>query len=798
MNEPFGTVLRRLRERAGLTQEQLAEAALLSANAISALERGERRHPYPHTVRALAVALELSAGQRTALEAAVPRRGGRQRPLATVPTRDEEIRRTVNSSDLTSAPLPVPRQLPAVTRDFTGRAADLTRLDALLPAAETREGSKAGDSPSGAVVRAAAIAAIDGAAGVGKTTLAVVWAHRVSDLFPDGQLYVNLRGYDPGPPAKPEAVLDEFLRALNIRADMIPPTVQERAALFRSLVNGRRILVVLDNASSAEQVRPLLPGSPTCLVVVTSRASLTGLAVSVGPVRINLDVLSSEEAVALLRTIIGEHRAEAEAVAVAELARLCARLPLALQVAGQRAAARPHVPLVDLNAELADEAQRLEVLSAGTDEFTSVRAVFSWSHRNLPGGQARMFRLLGLHPGPNISSHAAACLVQATPTQARWLLGGLAEAHLVEHAGPDRFRSHDLLRAYAREQCARGHNAENQHDAVRRMVGFYLHTAAAADHLLHPGRRRVLVDGAPPPDHPVVFDDYDQALAWCETERANLVAVTRTAAQAGMLAAAWQVPNNLWSFFNLCKHWTDSTTVCRIGLDAAHLAGDLHGQGRMLNGLGNCYRGLHRHDEAVNTFRRARDLFRDAGDRWGEGSALVNLSAAYLGLRRYNEALGYARQALSIILRRQGNEYIEGIALGNLGEALLGLGGYDEAVNTFHRVLELCRKIGHRYGEGLTLIHLGEAYLGLCLYDQAIDHFSRAVGLCRQIGDRHSEGQALNNLGQAHHLTGQPDTARHLWQTALAIFDGLADPEADEIRVKLHAVEQATDGLQIG
>jgi transcriptional regulator with XRE-family HTH domain len=504
VNEPFGTVLRRLRERAGLTQEQLAEAALLSANAISALERGERRHPYPHTVRALAVALELSAGQRAALEAAVPRRGGRQRPMATVPTRDQEIRRTVDSSGLTSARLPVPRQLPAVTRDFTGRAADLTRLDALLPAAETREGSKAGDSPSGAVVRAAAIAAIDGAAGVGKTTLALVWAHRVSDLFPDGQLYVNLRGYDPGSRAKPEAVLDGFLRALNIRADMIPPTVQERAALFRSLVNGRRMLVVLDNASSAEQVRPLLPGSPTCLVVVTSRTSLSGLAVSVGPVRINLDVLSSEEAVALLRTIIGEHRAEAEAVAVAELARLCARLPLALQVAGQRAAARPHVPLVDLNAELADEAQRLEVLSAGTDEFTSVRAVFSWSHRNLPDGQARMFRLLGLHPGPNISSHAAACLVQATPTQARWLLGGLAEAHLVEHAGPDRFRSHDLLRAYAREQCARGHNAENQHDAVRRMVGFYLHTAAAADHLLHPGRRRVLVDGAPPPDHPVV------------------------------------------------------------------------------------------------------------------------------------------------------------------------------------------------------------------------------------------------------------------------------------------------------
>jgi tetratricopeptide (TPR) repeat protein/transcriptional regulator with XRE-family HTH domain len=780
VSEPFGTALRRLRECAGLTQEQLAGAARLSTNAISALERGDRRHPYPHTVRALAVALKLSAEERAALEAGVPRRGSVG---------------SVSAQPPVSAQLPAPRQLPAVARDFIGRKADLARLDALLPAADTEEGDQCDGPVSARAVRTAVISAIDGTAGVGKTTLAVMWAHRVGHLFPDGQLYVNLRGYDPGPPAKPEEVLDGFLRALNIRGGMIPPTVQERAALFRSLVDGRRMLVVLDNANSAEQVRPLLPGSPSCLVVVTSRASLTGLAVSVGSVRINLDLLPSEDAVALLRAIIGGHRADAQPEVVAELARLCARLPLALQVAGQRAAARPHTPLVDLVAELADEAQRLEVLSAGTDEFTSVRAVFSWSQRSLPDAQARMFKLLGLHPGRDISGHAAACLADVTPTEARWLLDGLAEAHLVEPAGPGRFRSHDLLHAYAREHCVASHTAESQHHAVRRMVGFYLHTAAAADHLLHPGRRRTLVDGAPAPGHPVVFTGYDQALAWCETERANLVAVTRTAAEAGMHAAAWQLPNDLWSFFNLRKHWNDSTTLCRIGLAAAHHLGDPHGQGRMLNGLGTCYRGLRRHDEAIDHFRQARDFFGDAGDRWGEGSALVNLGDAYLGLRRYNEALGYSRQALDVF-RRTGNEYIEGIALGNLGEAYLGLRRYDEALSTFQRVLELCRTIGHRHGEGQTMIHLGEAYLGLRRYGQAIDHLSRALALCRQIGDRHGEGQALNNLAHAHHVAGRPDTARRHWQAAVVILDGLADHEADEIRVKLRTVDQPAEGLE--
>jgi tetratricopeptide (TPR) repeat protein/transcriptional regulator with XRE-family HTH domain len=792
VSEPFGAALRRLRERAGLTQEQLAERAGLSVKAVSALERGERRHPYPHTVGALVAALELKPEERAVLEAGVPRRGQRREPPATpspLVGREEGTRAVADLP--VQAALPVPRQLPAAPQGFIGRVADLAQLDALLSPADSREDDKASDTGPAGVGRAVVISAIAGTAGVGKTALAVVWAHRVRGFFPDGQLYVNLRGYDPGPPAKPGEVLDGFLRALDVPAGKVPPTVEERAALFRSLVDGRRVLVVLDNANSAEQVRPLLPGSSSCLVVVTSRARLTGLAVSVGAVQVNLDLLPFADAVALLRSITGPQRADAEPEAVEELVRLCVRLPLALQLTGQRAAARPHAPLADLVAELADEAQRLEVLSAGTDEFTAVRPVFSWSYRNLPSGQARMFRLLGLHPGPDISTHAATALVAATPAEARCLLDGLAEAHLVEHAGRDRFLLHDLLRAYAREHAESGHTLEDRREAMGRLVGFYLHTAAAADRLLSPGRRRTLVDGAPSPGHPIAFTGYDQALEWCEIERANLVAVTRSAAETG-LHAAWQLPNNLWSFFYLRKHWADWITTHQIGLDATRHLGDPPGQARMLNGLGTAYRGLYRFDESVDHFRQALDLCREAGDRWGEGSCLSNLGDAYLGLRRYDEAIDHSRQALDIFCE-VGNQYLIGVAMGNVGEAYLGLHQYDHALDQFRQVLDLCRDIDYRYGEGLTLIHLGEAYLGLRRYDEAVDHLTQALVLCREIGNQHGEGLALNNLGCAHHATGRLDTARQYWRAALVIFDNLGDPQADEVSAQLRTNDPDTN-----
>ena len=749
--DTFGKVLRRFRRRAGLTQEGLAERAGLSANAISALERGERRRPYPHTVQALAAALGLDVDDHALLATTA-----RSAPAA------------AREDDRPSVPapaLPVPRQLPAAVADFVGRQADLARLDALVTTAGTGAG------------RSVAIAAIAGTAGVGKTTLAVMWAHRVRDHFPDGQLYVNLRGYDPGSPATPTEVLDGFLRAFDVPADKIPPGLEQRSALFRSLVDDRRILVVLDNANSAEQVRPLLPGSPSSMVVVTSRAGLTGLAVSTGAVRIRLDLLHFDDAVTLLRTIVGDRRAAAEPHALADLARLCARLPLALQLGGQRAAAHPELSLADLIADLADESERLELLSSGGDEFTTARAVFSWSYHNLPDQHAHMFRLLGLHPGPDIGIHAAAALAALPPAPARRLLDALADAHLVELTGAGRYRMHDLLRAYAREQVEAGEADAGLH----RLAGFYLHAAAAADHLLHPGRRRTIVDATPAPAHAVGFADYDEALRWCERELTNLVAVTRAAGERGLHDAAWQLPNNLWSFFYLSKHRTEWTATHRIGLVAAGRSGHDGGRARMLNGLAAALLDTPRAAEAVDLYRQALDLFRVAGDRWGVGSVLGNLGGAYLVQHRYDEASGHFQEALTIF-REIGNPYILGVALGNLGETYLALRRHDEAVVIFQEVLDLCRQINHRFGEGLTLIHLGAGYLGQRRCPEAAEHLTRGLELCRANGDRYHEALALRRLGEVHLAAGRGATARRCWQEAAEIYAELGDVQAEQVR----------------
>ncbi len=767
--EPFGTLLRTMRQNAGLTQEQLAARANLSTNAISALERGERRRPYRHTLSALARALDLTSAERAALEGSVPVRAG-PRPPDAVPGHPADPTYATARRSRRRPAAPVPRQLPAVTRMFTGREADLARLDALLHAGDIRTGT-------------VPIAVIDGPPGVGKTTLAVAWAHSARSAFPDGQLYANLRGYDPEPPARPEEVLEAFLRALGTGFDL-PPTAPEQAALFRSLVHDRRLLIVLDNAASAEQVRPLLPGSPSCLVVVTSRSSLAGLVTEYGATRVDLDVLAPGEATLLLRAVIGEPRATAEPAALVRLADLCSRLPLALHLAGQRAAAHREAPLTDLAVELLDETHRLDLLSIGVDGSTALRPVFQWSYRNLPSGHARMFRLLGLHPGVDISGPAAAALTGLAPPAARRMLDGLADARLVERTDRDRFRLHDLLRLYAREHALTEDGTVGQAAATGRLVEFYLHTAAVAELVLHPGRRAGRVDDIPRPAHPVAFDGYDDALAWCERERANLVAVIRLAAEAGPLPAAWQLPDRLWSYFYVTKHWTDWLTACRTGLAAARRAGDLIGQARLLRGLATIHRDRHEFDAAIDRHRESLALYRELGDAEGEAMCLSNLGDAYLGLGRYGEALHHSRDALSMI-RRIGNRYQEGIALGNVAEACLGLGRYAEALDHFVRVRELCREIEHRHGEATTLIHLGESYLGLGRDDDATERLTEAVELCRQLRDQHGEGVALGHLGAIHVRNGRLESGRRYLHMALSLLDHLGDPHADAVRAQL-------------
>src|SRR5215472_6158356 len=432
----FADLLRQLRVEARLTQEELAEAAGLSPRTVSDLERGINRTAHKDTAGLLADALGLAGLVRVLFVAAARGRG----PAAEVLAARVDAPATLGAAaEIRPAPgRPggpvrsglVPRQLPADVGAFTGRTVELAELDWLLP-----------DAAAGPVTDAVGpvvISAVSGTAGVGKTALAVRWAHRAAAHFPDGQLYVNLRGYDPDQPVSAGEALAGFLRALGVAGQDIPPGEAERAARYRSLVAGRRLLVVLDNAATVEQVRPLLPGSPSAMVVVTSRDSLAGLVARDGARRLDLGLLPAADAVALLRVLIGQ-RAEADPAAARMLADRCARLPLALRVAAELAVARPDTPLAELAAELADEGERLALLDAGGDPRGAVASVFSWSYRHLDPGAARMFRLLGLHPGPDWDRYAAAALGGTGVAEAGRLLNALARAHLIAPAGPGRY-----------------------------------------------------------------------------------------------------------------------------------------------------------------------------------------------------------------------------------------------------------------------------------------------------------------------------------------------------------------------
>jgi hypothetical protein len=521
-----------------------------------------------------------------------------------------------------SPPAPiVPRQLSLAIRDFVGRAEHLAALDALLPAEE-----------AGTVV----ISALDGTGGVGKTTLAIHWAHRVQDRFPDGTLYANLRGYGPGEPATPAEVLDGFLRALGCPPEGIPVGLEAQAGLYRSLLAGKRVLIVLDNANAAHQVRPLLPGGAGCLVLITSRASLTGLVISESAIRVTLDLLTPPEAVDLVRSIVGTHRADLEPEAVAQLTQLCARLPLALRIAAHRAVARPHCSIADLVAELADWRTRLDQLSVPGDELATVRSVLSWSNRALPTKLARMFRLLSLHPGPNISADAAAALANTSPSEARHQLDTLVDIHLLYHTTNDRYSFHDLLRAYANELAQQVENISDRNTAINRLLGWYLHAIETADQNVA-YCYRVRLDSAPLPRYPLTVATRSDALQWLRVELPNLLAVMHYAAEAKMYTLAWQLPAA--GAANHVLPLSDQADIFHLGLMAARQQGDRHGECWMLIYMGERFDLLGRCSECVDAMQEALTISQEAGDRYGEAFAMNGIGMGLRRLGRIDESI---------------------------------------------------------------------------------------------------------------------------------------------------------------
>jgi DNA-binding SARP family transcriptional activator/tetratricopeptide (TPR) repeat protein len=673
--------------------------------------------------------------------------------------------------------VPVPAQLPLDPQGFSGRKDELRVLQAMLPPARR---PRAGDSVP--------VVVISGTAGVGKTALAIRFGRQVARRFPGGQLYVNLRGRDPGrPPMEPVEALGFLLAGLGVPPHRFNIAAEERAAMYRSLVDGKRILVVLDNAISAAQVRPLLPGSPGCLVVVTSRNELAGLVAAEGAALVTLDVLSHAEAREMLARRLGRDRVAAEPEAADEIIEECARLPLALSIAVGRAAGRARHSLADLAAELRDAKSRLDALEAG-DAATDMRAVLSWSYDQLSDSAAGMFRLLGLHPGPDISLPAAASLAGIPRAQAGAALRELAQAHMAAEHLPGRFTFHHLLRAYAADQAERHDPAQERDAAVHRMLDYYLHTAMAASQRFSPFRSALRLAAPAPGVLPGDMADREQAMAWFDAEVPVLLALINFAAAHDFDTYAWQIPWSLGPFFNRRGWWRTYVASQETALGAAQRLGDPLALAHAHHLLGHAQAQMGANDAAEPNFRRALDMFRELEDRANEAVVLNGLAGMLEKQERYPEALAVALDALRMV-KAAGYWWTQATLENGVGWLYAHLGQYDQAVTHCQRALGLHRDSGHRGGTADTLDSLGFIHRQLGDLARAKAYYRQAIDAYREIGAPFGQGNSLNGLGDVLIAEGDHHGAREAFLAAAAILDTLPHPLADEVRTKLRGLD---------
>ncbi|MGY0231889.1 AfsR/SARP family transcriptional regulator [Longispora urticae] len=658
----------------------------------------------------------------------------------------------------TSWPGERPAQLPTDLATFTGRSAELAHL--LAPA-----------DPGAAGVT---VVAVDGMAGVGKTALAVRAAHRVAGRFPDGQLFLDLHGFTEGIEAvAPGDALDRMLRALGVPGDRIPPGTEDRASLFRSAVAGRRMLLLLDNAATEDQVRPLLPATPGCLVLVTSRHRLTGLDAALP---LSLDLLPPSDAVALFVRIAGPGAA-ADQAGTAEIVELCGRLPLAIRIAAARLRSRSGWRPAHLADRLRDHRHRLDQLVAG---HRSVGGAFELSYQQLDPDQRRMFRLLGLHPGPDTDAPAAAALSGLGVPRADRLLEDLTDAHLLEQPVVGRYRFHDLLRGYAARAAADEEPATDRRAALIRLFDYYVDTAAGAATLVYPHDGDLcLCRTTTPPTRPRGVSTAPQAATWLETERQNLLAVAAQAAGIGLP----EYPNRLSDVLarNLRSRGTfaDTLSLHNQALAAASQMGDRRGEGHAWSRLGDLYKEVDRYDDALDAYRRALGLSGGAGDRGCEGHALAGLGILHLLTGRSQEAIGYFGRSLAIA-REIGDRNGERRGLVGLGILDKLLGRPEAALDHLGRAVRIAAEIGDLPGEAHASVSLAELHRQLGRPDRAVEHLHRALDLVRESGDRAGEAHASVSLAASYRQLGLPDQAIGPLRRALAIADQIGDRQAEQ------------------
>ncbi|MET7478635.1 BTAD domain-containing putative transcriptional regulator [Streptomyces sp. NPDC005648] len=680
----------------------------------------------------------------------------------------------------------VPSQLPAGLAVFVGRDAELAEVAGL---------------PSGGAV---VVSAIAGMAGVGKTTFAVRWAREVADRFPDGQLYLNLRGFDPaGPPVTPERALRTLLESLGADGRGLPQDVDALAARYRTLVTGKRMLVLLDNARDAAQVRPLLPGAPGCLVIVTSRDRLAGLVAVDGAHPLQLDVLSEPEARALLIRRLGQGRVAAEPDAVAEIIARCGRLPLALAVTAARAAIRSALPLSAIATELRDSADGLDAFHDG-DAAADVRAVFSWSYHALTTDAARLFRLLGLHPGPDVTLPAAASLAGLTIPHTRRLLAELIQAHLIDEPVPGRYAAHDLLRAYATELAETVDPPREARAARHRMFDHYLHTAREALALTSPDR--LLISLAPAAEG-VRAEDFDgdvaKAVAWFTAEKAVLLAGVEQAATHRHDAHAWQLAWAVASHLHRLGLLREHEAVHLTALEAARRLGDRAAEAHVLRLLAFSTADMGRVDEARAHVGRAIELFTESGDIRACAEGYFTLTWVEERQGDPEAALGAARQHLALTLVDDGHggdgnrgRTTTASALNVVGWCQSLLGQHQEALDHCHQALALFQELGDDAGAAVTWDSIGHAHHHLAQYEQAVTAYRNALDLYRWVDSPLVTAGTLTRLGDTHLSAADPEAARAAWAEGLDILDRIGHADAEPLRTRLRQLDESGDPVE--
>lgn len=728
MTNGFGPRLREARQAAGWSLRELANRIHYNTGYLSKIENGLRPASVELAKRCDA---ELGTALADLIPPAAPRLSHR----------------------------PAPRQLPAHDPRLVGRQDDLEALDAMLGQAS--------------------IAVISGTAGVGKTTLALHWAHRMQDRYPDGQLYAGMRGFGPQPPLDAGRVLRGFLQDLGVAQQSVPADVHERAAMFRSLLADRRVLLVLDNVRDSDHVRPLLPGSRSCGVIITSRDRLESLVTCAGARRRVLDLFTLAKSKELLATRLGEQAVNAEPKAAEKLAEFSAGLPLALSIVASRVNTDFPTPLRHLVDDLRDARHRLDGLDLGAVDL-DLRTVFSWSCQRLSPSAARMFRLLGVFPGPDISVHAATALAG---TEARRDLAELVRAHMLTEHRPGRFSCHDLLRVYAAEQ-ARTEPAAERNAALRRVMDHYLHTAISGDRKLYNNQIGVQVGDPVPGSMPLELTDHDNAVHWFEEEHHALMACVQRAADDGWDFHAWQLPRILAGYLKLRGLWQDGINTQRIALATAQRLHNLVAQADAYRLLAEAYHNLCEYAETVEHAERAIDLYGQLGDRTGEALSHRHLAWTYHEKTDYERAISHHRQALALF-RWSGHRLGEASSLNGLGWTTAHLGDHQAALGLCEHALRIADQLNDKHMQAAARDSLGFIHHRLGSHERATQHYEQAIAAFRALGSSYHEALSLNSLGDVRLAEQDTLGATTSWRRAKDILDYLRHPRATEVAAKL-------------